>query len=198
MNLTRWTGSATASRCWALAGMLAFAAGAHAGAAQDVPDRAAAAEVRKQFTADLDTLQRKFLALATAFPAATYAWRPAPGVRSVGEAFMHVASEFYVYTPLAYGATPSPVVVANREGLQKFETMSTKPEVLTHLTNGFEYAKRTIAALDPSALAGTHQLFGADRTIVETSFAMTADLHEHLGQLIAYARVNHVTPPWSR
>lgn len=198
MNVTRWTGSATASLCWALAGTLAFATSARAVAAQEVPDRATAAEVRKQFMADLDTLQRKFLALATAFPPEKYSWRPAPGVRSVGEVFMHVASEFYVYTPLAYGATPSPVVVANHAGLEKFERMSTKPEVLTHLTNGFEYSKRTLAALDPSALVGTHQLFGADRTIVETSFAMTADLHEHLGQLIAYARVNHVTPPWSK
>jgi hypothetical protein len=25
-----------------------------------------------------------------------------------------------------------------------------------------------------------------------------ADMHEHLGQLIAYARTNHVVPPWSR
>jgi hypothetical protein len=23
------------------------------------------------------------------------------------------------------------------------------------------------------------------------------DMHEHLGQLIAYARTNHVVPPWS-
>jgi hypothetical protein len=198
MNVTRWTGSTTASLCWALAGILACATGARAVAAQDVPDRAAAAEVRKQFLADLDTLQRKFLALATAFPAETYPWRPAPGVRSVGEVCMHVASEFYLYTPLAYGATPSPVVAANRAALQKFETTSTKPEVLRHLHDGFEYAKRTLTALDPSALAGTHQLFGGNHTIVETSFDMTADLHEHLGQLIAYARMNHVTPPWSR
>jgi hypothetical protein len=28
--------------------------------------------------------------------------------------------------------------------------------------------------------------------------SMSAHLSEHLGQAIAYARVNHVTPPWSR
>src|SRR6266851_3323779 len=124
---------------------------------------------------------------------ATSAWCPICG-RSIHARGQRVLS----VRAAAYGAKPSPVVVANREALQKFETKSTKPEALTHLTNGFEYAKRTLAALDPSALVGTHQLFGANRTIVETSFAMTADLHEHLGQLIAYARVNHVTPPWSR
>ena len=75
--------------------------------AQDAaPNREAAVEVRKQFLADLDTLQSKFVALAQAFPADKYSWRPAPGVRSVGEAFMHVASEFYVYAPPAARRPP--------------------------------------------------------------------------------------------
>jgi len=54
-----------------------------------------AAAVRKSYLASLEELQGKFLQLAEAFPADKYAWRPAPGVRSVGEVFMHVASEFY-------------------------------------------------------------------------------------------------------
>jgi hypothetical protein len=33
---------------------------------------------------------------------------------------------------------------------------------------------------------------------METGIGMTADLHEHLGQLIAYARMNGITPPWSK
>ena len=40
--------------------------------------------------------------------------------------------------------------------------------------------------------------FGADRTVIETSFAVVDDLHEHLGQLIAYSRMIGVTPPWSK
>jgi hypothetical protein len=182
----------------ALAATLAIATSAGAAAAQYAPDRATAVEARRLFMADLDTLQGKFLALAEAFPADKYAWRPGLGVRSVGEAFMHVASEFYLYTPLAYGAIPSPVVTLNRASLEKFETMSSKPEVLTHLKEGFAYAKQAIGGIDPSALAGVHKFFGADRTILETSFDMTDDLHEHMGQLIAYARMNGIKPPWSK
>ena len=52
--------------------------------------------------------------------------------------------------------------------------------------------------LHGDSIAGTRRLFGAERTIIETSLVMSADLHEHLGQLIAYARVNGITPPWSR
>jgi len=168
--------------------------------AQDgaVPNREAALEVRKQFMADLDTLQSKFLALANAFPADKYSWRPTKGVRSVGEVFMHVASEYYVYAPMAYGATRSPVIPRGQDSFKKFESASTKEDVLKHLKEGFAYAKQQIDGLDAAQLTGSRKLFGGDHTIVETSFAMTDDLHEHLGQLIAYARMNGVTPPWSK
>jgi uncharacterized damage-inducible protein DinB len=163
-----------------------------------VPNREAALEVRKQFMADLDTLQSKFLALAQAFPADKYSWRPAQGVRSVGEVFMHVASEYYVYAPLSYGAPRSPLIPRGQDSFKKFESMSTKEDVLKHLKEGFAYASTSIVRLDAAQLTGPRKLFGGEHTIIETSYAMTDDLHEHLGQLIAYARMNGVTPPWSK
>ncbi|HJQ22051.1 MAG TPA: DinB family protein [Gemmatimonadaceae bacterium] len=166
--------------------------------AQAVPHADDAAEVRKQFLADLDTLHVKFVALANAIPADKYTWRPAPGVRSVGEAFQHVAAEFYVWGPMAYGAPRSAVIQQGREGMQKWESLNTKEEVLKNLDDGFAYIKQQISGIDVSKLSGTQKLFGGDRTIIETSFIMTDDLHEHLGQLIAYARMNGVKPPWSR
>src|SRR5689334_2272922 len=182
----------------AAAALMLLAVPHHALRAQEVPNRESAIEVRKQFLADLDTLQSKFLALAEAFPANKYSWRPAPNVRSVGEAFMHVASEFYVYAPMAYGAQRSPVIPRGQDSFKKFESMSTKDDALKHLQEGFAYAKEQINAPDASQLTGSRKLFGGDHNIVETSFVMTDDLHEHLGQLIAYARMNGVTPPWSK
>jgi hypothetical protein len=168
-------------------------------AAQDAAiTPAIAALVRQQFTTDLDTLQSKFLALAEAIPAEKYAWRPAQGVRSIGEAFMHVAAEYYVFAPMAFGATPSPLIERSRAGMEKFEAVSSKDEVLKHLRESFAYAKQQLGGLEPSAMSGTRQLFGKERTVLETSHLMSADLHEHLGQLIAYARMNEVTPPWSK
>jgi DinB superfamily len=166
--------------------------------AQAVPNGADVAEVRKQFVLDLDTLQSKFVALANAFPADKYSWRPAPGVRSVGEVFMHVASEFYVYTPMAWGATPSPAVAPDHAAMQKFEAMSTKADVLKHLADGFAYCQRVLGGTNPAALTGAQPLFGGHYTVIETSSDMAGDLHEHLGQLIAYARVNGIKPPWSK
>jgi hypothetical protein len=183
----------------AAAALMLLALPHHALRAQDgAPNRESAVEVRKQFLADLDTLQSKFLALAEAFPANKYSWRPAQGVRSVGEAFMHVASEFYVFAPMAYGAARSPVIPRGQDSFKKFESASTKEDVLKHLKEGFAYTKQSIAGIDDGQLTGSRKLFGGDHNIIETSFAMTDDLHEHLGQLIAYARMNGVTPPWSK
>lgn len=174
------------------------AQGVAQGMGQGAPNAEAAAEVRKRFLLDLDTLQSKFLALAEAFPADKYSWRPGPGVRSVGEAFMHVASEYYVFTPMAYGAARSPVIPPGPESFTKFEATSTKDDVMKHLKEGFAYMKLTISGIDGAKLTGPQQLFGSSRTIVETSLIMSGDLHEHLGQLIAYARMNGIKPPWSK
>jgi len=167
-------------------------------AAQDVPNREAAIAVRKQYLEDLDTLRARFLGLAEAIPAEKYSWRPGPGVRSVGEVFMHVAGELYGWAPTAYGGARSPVLGSGRDAYQKLETMSSKPEVLKHLKASADYAARTVGALDPAAISGTRKIFGQDHTIIETSFGVVDDLREHLGQLIAYARMNGVTPPWSK
>jgi hypothetical protein len=166
--------------------------------AQGAPDAASAAEFRTQFLSDLDSLHGKVLALARAVPADKYSWRPAPGVRSFGEVFMHIASEYYVYTPASFGAERSPVIPRGPDTFQKFELNSSKDSVLKYLADGFAYNKRVVSALDPAGLAGMRKLFGQDHTVIETGIGMTADLHEHLGQLIAYARVNGITPPWSK
>jgi hypothetical protein len=166
--------------------------------AQSAPNREAAVEVRKQFMTDLDTLNAKVVALAAAIPADKYAWRPSPGVRSFGEVLMHIASEYYVYTPMSFGAARSPVIPRGQDAFKNFEANSTKADVQKHLRDGFAYLKSSVMGVDPDSLVGMRKLFGGDHTIVETSVGMTADLHEHLGQLIAYARMNGITPPWSK
>jgi uncharacterized damage-inducible protein DinB len=165
---------------------------------QGAPNAEAAAELRKRFLMDLDTLQSKFLALAGAFPAEKYTWRPGPGVRSVGEVLMHVASEYYVYTPMAFGAARSPLIPRGADSFQKFEASSTKADALKHLNEGFAYMKQQLAAVDNAKLVGNQPIFGGSMTIIESSIIMTGDLHEHLGQLIAYARANGIKPPWSK
>jgi hypothetical protein len=40
-------------------------------------------------------------------------------------------------------------------------------------------------------------VFGSSMTGLDLWVLTTTHLHEHLGQLIAYARSNGVVPPWS-
>jgi uncharacterized damage-inducible protein DinB len=157
-----------------------------------------AAAVRTAYLTELDSLQSRFLQLADAFPADKYSWRPAAGVRSVGEVFMHVATEYYLFSPMFFGAPASPVVGTGPQAYRKLEASATKPEVLTHLKQGFAYSQQVIAAVPVDSLARTRKMFGREFNVLESSLVMTGDLHEHLGQLIAYARINGIKPPWSR
>ena len=128
----------TAAAVFALGVALAVPSTARA---QAVPDAASAGAVREQFLMDLDSLQKKFVSLAEAIPADKYSWRPAAGVRTVGEVFKHVAGEYYTYAPVSFGATRSPVIPRTKEGFEAFEAASSKEEALKHLREGFAFAR---------------------------------------------------------
>jgi len=181
---------ATLSALVCLAGI---AAPAHA---QDVFTKDAAAAVKASFLGDLDTLRGKFVALAEAFPQDKYTWRPMEGVRSVSEVLMLAAMEGYSFIPNSFGAKPANL--GPREEMQKLRTLSDKAQVIEHLNKGFAHAKSELGALDPAAFTGKRKVMGFDLSIADASLAIGGDLHEHLGQLIAYARTNHIVPPWSK
>lgn len=176
----------------ALAGLLAAGAPAPA-AAQDLTPEAAAA-VKTAFLADIEVMREKFLGLADAFPAETYTWRPMEGVRSVSEVLMLIAGEGYAFAPMALGAE----MAMTFPEMQALAEITDKAQVIDHLTRGFAHAREVLEAVDPATLVGSRELFGQERTTPELVLFVAGDMHEHLGQLIAYARTNEIVPPWSR
>src|ERR1700719_1952556 len=52
-------------------------------------------DMKAQAIYDLQDLQKKFVGLAEAIPAEKYSWRPAEGVRSFSELFLHIAAANY-------------------------------------------------------------------------------------------------------
>ena len=80
----------------------------------------------------------------------------------------------------------------------KLRTLSDKAAVLEHLNKGFAHAKSTLEALDPAAMTARRKVMGQDMSVVQAAGAIAGDLHEHLGQMIAYARTNRIVPPWSK
>lgn len=180
-----------------LAGLLP-AASAPTVSAQDVLDLKSATEIRHRYLTDLDTVHVKIMALAEAIPDSSYGWRPAPGTRSVSEALMHVASEWFLFAPMAAGGKAPADFGPPRETLPKLEKITGKQAVLDQLRQSWIHCRQQIEAADPAKLTGKMKFFGQDVTLTESAFIMAGDLHEHLGQLVTYARSVGVTPPWSR
>jgi hypothetical protein len=164
--------------------------------AQEAISKDAAAAVKASFVADLDNLHNKFLALAQAFPQDKYTWRPMDGVRSVSEVLMLAAMEGYSFIPSGFGGKPADL--GSREDAAKLRTLSDKNAVIDHLNKGFAHAKQQLESIDPSTLTAKRKMMGQDRSVVDIALFIGGDLHEHLGQLIAYARTNHIVPPWSK
>lgn len=164
--------------------------------AQEELSAKSAVHVRDQYIADLDSLHAKFVALATAIPEDKYGWRPAPGVRSVSEVLMHVASEWFFYVPQSVGGTPPADFGPPQATLKKLETITKKSEVLDQMAKSWAHARAQVSGVDATKLTGKYKPWGI--TIDQASLGMAGDLHEHLGQLIAYARSVGVKPPWSK
>jgi uncharacterized damage-inducible protein DinB len=151
-----------------------------------------ATALRRLLGYQLGEAQKKLLALAEATPADKYSWRPAAGVRSVGEVFMHVASANY-YLPTMWGATPAAGV--NPQTLEK--DGADKAKTVAALKASFDYVTQAMAALPDADLHKSIQIFGHTATTADLFLGIVTHAHEHLGQSIAYARSNGITPPWT-
>ena len=146
--------------------------------------------LKKSFLGNFDDASSKLVALAEAFPQDKYTWRPAEGVRSVSEVFMHVAGGNY-FIPRFLG-TPPP------EGLSReMEKETDKAKVVAALKASIAHARGAIEALDLADLGSEIELFGEKATKGDALLILIGHAHEHLGQSIAYARSNGVVPPWS-
>ena len=155
-----------------------------------------AAQLRASLLGDLEVMRGKFVGLAQAFPQDKYNWRPMEGVRSVAEVLMLAAFEGYSFIPNSFGGKPADL--GGREVAAKLRALADQAQVIEHINKGFAHAKSQIEALDPGVIGASRNLFGQNRTATSIGLMVFGDLHEHLGQLIAYARMNQVVPPWSK
>lgn len=164
--------------------------------AQDVMTKESVATLKTAFAADLAAMHEKFIGLANAFPQDKYTWRPMEGVRSVSEVLMLAAFEGYAFVPTTMGGKRADL--GTPEEAAKLRTLSDKAQVIDHVNKGFAHAKKELDAIDPATLTGKRKVMNQDRSAADVALFVGGDLHEHLGQLIAYARMNHIVPPWSK
>jgi uncharacterized damage-inducible protein DinB len=132
------------------------------------------------------------VALAEAIPAEKYSWRPAPGVRSVSEVLMHI-------TIANFGllAATGPKIPADLPSPSRENSVTAKPEVIAWLKRSFDSVKMARANLKPGDLERKVRYDDRDATVDAMYLRIIVHANEHMGQLVAYARVNGIVPPWS-
>jgi uncharacterized damage-inducible protein DinB len=146
-----------------------------------------------EYGAEVDRVGKQLVDLAEAVPADKYGWRPAPGVRSVGEVFMHVVNAD-AYIPTFVGAKPMEGVTRDSE-----KTVTDKAAIVALLKKAIANAKAAGVAVPPADLEKKVKTFGnMEMTERQVLMLILNHMHEHLGQAIAYARMNGIAPPWSK
>ncbi len=135
----------------------------------------------------------KFVQLAEAIPADQYDWRPESSTRSIAEVFAHTISSNYFFASQLGAEVPKNI---NMQNLEK--ELNTKEEILAELKSSFEFAQKAVMATPENELATKVTYpFPGEFTNMSSVLILMFHSNEHLGQLIAYARMNDITPPWS-
>src|SRR5687768_8988752 len=150
---------------------------------------------------DLGQVEKKVLALAKAMPEASWTWRPAgdASVRSTGEVFQHIAADNYLLPVLAGAQAPAETgITKDYKTVQAYEKKTmTREATIAELEKSFAFLRSSMTGSE-GKLETSIDMFGQKSTTRGLWVTTLTHLHEHLGQLIAYARSNKVTPPWSK
>lgn len=149
-------------------------------------------DMKAQALLDLEAVNKKCVDLARALPGDKLAWRPSPDTRSFAEVFLHVAGERYAILSMM-GANP-PAGFKARD----FEKSTTERDrIVEDLNHSWDFAAQTISGMSNADFAKLLPKLGAQANEGDVVYILVADAHEHLGQLVAYARQNGIVPPWT-
>jgi uncharacterized damage-inducible protein DinB len=137
-------------------------------------------------------VSQQLVALAEATPEEKFAWRPAPGVRSTSEVYMHIVmANFYLLS------VTGPKMPADlKEGMEK--TVTSKAEVIAWLKRSLDAVRVAHLAETPKDLQRKVHIADRDATVEGMYLRIIIHANEHMGQLVAYARMTGVVPPWTK
>ena len=137
-------------------------------------------------------VSRQLVALAEAIPAEKFAWRPAPGVRSTSEVFMHIAIANFGLLNRTGPKMPDDLKPADME-----KAVTSKPEVISWLKRSLDAVKTARVGLAAADFQRKVKVMNRDATVEGMYLRIIVHANEHMGQLVAYARMNGIAPPWS-
>lgn len=156
-------------------------------------DAAAPPGIRGELQSNLNEASDKIVELAGAMPERKWNWRPMTGVRSVAEVYRHIAQANYLMCSFLGAKPPMP--------MDELRTLDTSPQprekTIQLLRDSYAFVNRVIVDMPDSDLSQTVEFFGKPMSKEALLFQIASHAHEHLGQSIAYARMNHIVPPWT-
>ena len=147
---------------------------------------------RAEFLQEISYYEERYTRLAETVPADKYNWRPAEGVRSIGEVFAHIVAANYGIAR-AFGTQPPAGVDFKAIGAAAGD----KAKTVQGLKDSFAHFRKAILALSDADADKAQKMFGRETTQGGAFMMITGHMGEHLGQSIAYARVNGIVPPWT-
>lgn len=135
---------------------------------------------------------RQLVALAEVIPADQFAWRPEAGVRSTSEVYMHIAMANFYLLSVTGVKMPSDL----KQGMEK--SVTAKADVIAWLKRSLDAVKTAHQAVTPEELRRKVKVMDREATVDGMYLRILVHANEHMGQLVAYARVNGIVPPWSK
>ena len=151
-------------------------------------------QLQKEASGMITFASAKVVQLVDAVPDDKLDWAPADGVRSFRDVFTHIVTANYFFGSKLGPAIPASV---NMETLAK--DLKTKDQLKAALKDSYEFAIAAVRNTKSESLpAKVEYPFPGEFTNMSSVLILATHSNEHLGQLIAYARMNGITPPWSR
>jgi len=148
-------------------------------------------EIWQGYDGEWRHVSSQLIALAEATPEEKFAWRPAPGVRSTSEVYMHIAIANFGLLSFTGPKKPADL----KEGMEK--SVTSKAEVISWLKRSLDAVKQAHLAITPQDLQRKVHIYDRDATVDGMYLRIIVHANEHMGQLVAYARMTGVVPPWS-
>lgn len=153
---------------------------------------APASGARAEFLTEVSYYEQRYTRLAQAVPAEKYTWRPAEGVRSIGEVYNHIVAANYGIAR-ALGTQPP----AGFDPKAIMANSGDKAKTVQALKDSFAHFRQAVIAVSDADLDKPLKMFGQQTTYRGAFIMITGHTGEHLGQSIAYARMNGIVPPWT-
>jgi uncharacterized damage-inducible protein DinB len=144
------------------------------------------------YDGEWDHVSAQLIALAEATPEDKFAWRPAPGVRSTSEVYMHIVDANFYLLSVTGPKFPADL----KDDADK--TVTSKAEVIRWLKRSLDAVKQAHLKESSKDLSRKVHIEDRDSTVDWIYLRILIHANEHMGQLVAYARMTGVVPPWSK